>query len=505
VNIGSEFLEVAGTQPERIALLICDANGQASISFARLRSVVLRHVALLHGLGLRAGDLVLLQGTEPIEDMVLFLALTLLGVGVFAPGRATEAEHRVVTALGIRHVVTVSGANDFGLLPIAVAPPAFAASGAEEEAAAHLVCVDGTRLWLLRSSSGTTGTPKIVVTSHDYACARRSRYREAVSIEAGDVFCSLTPVSFGAARQRVVYALGAGATVVLVAETSLSSTVRQIRAAGVTHLYAVPMYLEQLCDLAASPQRDEPAGRLLPAIKSLETSSSTVTPLLREKVHRLVSPQLHISYAASEVGHMTSTARSQVPEDTLGSVGKPLRGLEMAIFDAEMKPVPTGVSGAIGVRFPDGPSELHTLQVDGSWTLATRGGWFFPGDVGHLSASGNLIFQGRSDDMMIFNGINIFPAEIEAVACAHPSVKEAAAFSVPSRISKDLPCVALVRFDDGTSPDFAEYFRKHLGTSRPRAVFFVPALPRNAMGKVLVRELRERALAQLTAKKLPNG
>ena len=503
MNLGAEFLATAEAQPDQPALLLCGADGARSISAGSLRRQVLACAGLLHSRGLRAGALVLQQGAEPLDDLVLMLALTLLGVGSYAPARATEAERQVVKALGLQQVVTPRGDNPFGLQPVEVDPGLFSGDGLAPAPDPPLLADDGAHPWLVRSTSGTTGTPKVFVTSHAQAISRRDRYREAVAIGPGDVFCSLTPLRFGAARQRVLYALGAGATVLVQPEDALQALLRRLQAWCVTHLYAVPMHLELLCDLAAAAPAASPQQPLLPTLKSLETSSATVAPALRAKVRACISPHLHISYSVSEVGHLTSTACSTVPEDEVNSVGRPLRGVELAVFGSAMQPQAPGVSGAIGVRLPAAVGELRTLQADGSWRLETQSGWFFPGDVGCLSAHGNLILQGRSDDLMICNGINIFPAEIEAVARAHPAVKEAAAFAVASRIHQDIPCVAVVWADEQVTPDLAAHFSRHLGARSPRCIFFVPALPRNDMGKVLLRQLRQRAVEQL--RKAPAG
>jgi acyl-coenzyme A synthetase/AMP-(fatty) acid ligase len=119
-----------------------------------------------------------------------------------------------------------------------------------------------------------------------------------------------------------------------------------------------------------------------------------------------------------------------------------------------------------------------------------RDGWFYPRDIGCLS-DGVLRLYGRADDMMNLNGIKIFPAEIERVLEEHPAVKAAAAFSKSSAAHGDIP-VAAVELHASASVAVEELMaraRARLGMRAPRRIIVPDALPRNASGKVVKREL----------------
>jgi acyl-CoA synthetase (AMP-forming)/AMP-acid ligase II len=120
-----------------------------------------------------------------------------------------------------------------------------------------------------------------------------------------------------------------------------------------------------------------------------------------------------------------------------------------------------------------------------------RDGWFYPGDMGSFTRDGVLRYHGRKDDMMVLNGINIFPAEIERTLEEHPAVKHAAAFPLESPVYGDIP-VAVVELNGTMRVDessLAAYAREQLGARAPRKVVIVDALPRNAAGKVVKRDL----------------
>lgn len=142
---------------------------------------------------------------------------------------------------------------------------------------------------------------------------------------------------------------------------------------------------------------------------------------------------------------------------------------------------------------------MRYLGTDGQFVSCTRDGWFIPGDIGFWSERGNLVFRGRADDMMIFNGINIFPAEIEAVLARHPAVKAAVAFGLRARFHRDIPCAAVTLRQDVDAADLEAFCASHLGARRPVVILKMQDFPRNAMGKILRTELQARARAQLTS------
>jgi acyl-coenzyme A synthetase/AMP-(fatty) acid ligase len=176
-------------------------------------------------------------------------------------------------------------------------------------------------------------------------------------------------------------------------------------------------------------------------------------------------------------------------DDQLNTIGQPIEGVEISILSDSLREVPRLQRGLIAVRFKNEPIEVNYLGQDRSWKSGLRDGYFIPGDVGYISENGNLIYEGRTDDMMIFNGINIFPAEIERAMAGHEHVLEAAAFGIPSAVSGQVPCVALVLKRDLSFDLLMQEFHARLGSRAPRHIFKVPRLPRNPMGKVLRREL----------------
>ena len=150
-----------------------------------------------------------------------------------------------------------------------------------------------------------------------------------------------------------------------------------------------------------------------------------------------------------------------------------------------------GESGEILVHTPGmasgylGDPELTAMRF--------RDGWFWTGDMGHMSADGALVVEGRRDDMMILNGINIFPAEIEETLERHSDVRAAAAAAIRSETHGDIP-VAVVELQEGSGTTVAEllaFARQRLALRAPRRIAVVDAIPRNSQGKALRHKVLE--------------
>lgn len=486
MNFVDPILANARAAPDAVAAIV----GERRLTYAELACEVLARAAMLRAAGLRPGGLVATWFPDPITDLASAIALAAEGVGTYVLSGNGETPMRVCAALGIRTLITSDDApTGFDTL---IRVPGFGCD--IRRAAAEHRPVDALDLpWLVRSSSGTTGESKIFVTSHRQAHLRRARYLNVVGIGPGDVFHTLTPMTFGAGRQRVFAALSAGATVLLDPPGHTAPrAVALVRRHRVTHLYCVPMTLELLCEAL----RRERHQAVEPLVDQIETSSSPVPiELLRAAVGR-VARVLTVSYSVSEFGHLSALRVDRPDLAGDGSVGRPLEGVEIGILDAgTLSPVPPGSPGLVAARLRGVPTEVAYRDAVGREVPGMRDGWFIPGDMGRWSAGGELILLGRADDMMIFNGINIFPGEIEAALRTHPAVEEVVAFGIRSSLHHDVPCAAVKLRSEVASSELIDHCNRRIGASRPRRIFRIDEFPRNLMGKVLRRELSALASA----------
>ena len=219
-----------------------------------------------------------------------------------------------------------------------------------------------------------------------------------------------------------------------------------------------------------------PGVSFINAFGQTETASTITT----------LSPEDHV-FSGSEEEREKKLRR-------LSSIGKPMSDVEMKVVDEEGNDLPVGEAGEIVAR---GPRVMTGYWRDEEKTQKTidKDGWVHTGDVGYMDEDGYFYLAGRATDIIIRAGENIAPEEIEAAIHSHPKVDETAVIGVPDEEWGELPraIVVLKPGETATAEDIMEHCRQKLASyKRPRSVVFVDELPRNPMGKVLKRVLRDQ-------------
>ncbi|MGD9181968.1 MAG: AMP-binding protein, partial [Desulfobacterales bacterium] len=176
------------------------------------------------------------------------------------------------------------------------------------------------------------------------------------------------------------------------------------------------------------------------------------------------------------------------------SIGKPLPDVQVKIVDQDGNSLPVLAVGEIMAR---GPRIMTGYWQDEEKTaqVMTHDGWLRTGDKGWLDEDGYIYLAGRSDDMIIRGGENISPAEVEGVLYSHPKIEDAAIIGISDAKWGQVPraIVVLKKRAVATPEEIMEHCKSELaGFKRPRSIIFVDSLPRNQMGKVLKKELREK-------------
>ena len=338
--------------------------------------------------------------------------------------------------------------------------------------------------FLILKSSGTTGNPKYADLTHADALARFHRFQRPFGIAAGDVFWPLSAIDYVLSKLRALYCLQAGAAVCLpVGLTAMADIIAFARAVGASVAAATPAHMEVLLQL--SLPRDT-----IPALRILEVTTATVTEQLRLRLRQAFGDVVYVTYATNEAGTVTVATpeeQLQVPE----TVGRVLPGVTLEIVDVQDQVIPAGSVGQVRLRATGIPRSY--LGDAAASSKSFRNGWFYPGDLAALLPGGSLVLHGRSDDMMICDGVNIYPSEIERVLLAHDAVHEAAAFPVLSRVHQQLPCAAVILSRPVPAQELDAHCRERLGFKTPRRILVLDDYPRNAAGKVLKRELSKMA------------
>jgi acyl-coenzyme A synthetase/AMP-(fatty) acid ligase len=202
----------------------------------------------------------------------------------------------------------------------------------------------------------------------------------------------------------------------------------------------------------------------------------------------VLTDNLWVLYATSEVG-IISLASPDQHDNFPEGVGFPAAGVTVEIFGPGGESVAPGEIGQIRLR-KDGMVSGYVAESERASNF--NDGWFYPRDLVSLSEDGPLIYHGRADDVMILNGINVYPTAIEDTLESHPDVREAVAYPIKSRIHGEIPVAAVVLKDGAEGRGVAHLLdlcRQVLGIRAPRQIFVVDQIPRNAAGKPLRREL----------------
>jgi acyl-CoA synthetase (AMP-forming)/AMP-acid ligase II len=202
--------------------------------------------------------------------------------------------------------------------------------------------------------------------------------------------------------------------------------------------------------------------------------------------------RLYNLYGSTEVAWATVATPADL-RAAPGTAGRPPRGTVVKVLDDDGRVLPAGRTGRIFVGSP-----LVFEGYTGGGGKEVVGGLTATGDVGHFDAAGRLFVDGRADEMIVSGGENVFPREVEDCIAAHPGVREVAVVGVPdARFGQRLKAYVVARDAQRPSADeIRELVRSNLARYKvPRDVEFLAALPRNATGKVLRRELAARQVA----------
>lgn len=480
MNLADLIRRHAQGRPRRVAVVA----GERHWTYAEFWHVVAQSALRLSEAGVAPGERVALAlGDHPGHVAALFAVAALGGVAVPVDHRATPSERRsAVRAFGTRLFLHDAG-TDAGVdgATLSVAPLPATPQSAPAIALADRADED----WLISLSSGSTGRPTGALVTHAQMHARFVTQWVSLGFSSTERFALVTPLHFGAGRSFALATLAAGATLILVPPPQPpEALVAALNASAATATFLVPTMMRRLLEVEGDPPLLGGLHRLLISGERFHANE-----IARFQSH--LCAHLLGYYASSEGGGISVLQ----PEDFAAfgaTVGQCAYGVELQIVDAQDRPVATGETGRVRYRGPG--VALRTLGEDGAVHAAPPGGWCYPGDVASVDADGYVTLRGREKDMIVRAGVNVHPAEIEAVLSAHAQVHEAAVVGVPSA-SHGEQALAFVVADTDTEELMRWCAARMAPYKRPAAIRLLSALPRTAAGKIDKRALRERAAA----------
>ena len=350
-------------------------------------------------------------------------------------------------------------------------------------------------LWFFYTS-GTTGRPKAAVLTHGQMAFVVANHLADLIPGTTERDCSIAvaPLSHGAGIHMLLN-VARGAATVLMPGDKLDPELfwRLVEQHRVSNLFTVPTIVKLLVEHDSLDRHDHSSLRYLiyagaPMYRADQKLALQKLGLVLVQYFGLGEVTGCITVLPREM----HSADDADPNAHIGSCGRPRTGMEVAVLDTDLQPVPTGSVGEICCR---GPAVFAGYHGDPEATAkALRGGWFHTGDLGRLDERGLLTITGRESDMYISGGSNVYPREVEEVLLTHPGVAEVAVLGVLDAQWGEIGVAVVVR-RGGVAPVDEAALLAHLDgrCARyrwPRQVFFWEALPKSGYGKLVKKDIR---------------
>ena len=508
-----EFLLISSSIcPDREAIIF-EGNRW---SFSDLADRSNRLANALAGMGVGQGDKVGMLQVNCNECIEVYFATAKLGA-TYVPlnfrARAEELEFMInfsessALFLGQRYVKMINsmreqipGMKNF----VSVEGPAegmldYESVIAEADPEEVFTDIDDNDTSILMFTAGTTGQPKGVMLTHDNLATYVLNNVSPADPDIEEKNILTVPLYHIAGMQAVLAAVYGGRTLVVQRQFEPSDWMTLVESESVTRAMMVPTMLKQLMEHEEFPERN---------LSSLQVITYGAAPMPVEVITKAIEvfPGTRFINAFGQT-ESASTITMLTPEDhviegspgeraiklkRLGSIGRALGDTEVKIFDEEGSEQPVDEVGEIVAR---GPRVMKGYWKAEEATNSTiRNGWLYTGDIGYMDEAGYIFLSGRAKDIIIRAGENISPEQVEATLHSHPAIDEAAVIGVPDPQwgEKVRAIVALKAGAQATEADIIEHCRGQLASfKKPESVIFVDSLPRNPLGKVLKRVLRE--------------
>lgn len=351
---------------------------------------------------------------------------------------------------------------------------------------------DTACLWY---SSGTTGVPKGIIRSHQSLQALGVLCGLDMNIDSRSVTLLGTPLSASGTWINLLSTVIAGGAVVAPARCKPTDIIALTQRHRVTHAMLVPTQLNMLLD---EPSLD---GADMSSMRGLLTLGSKLHGYTKAETLKRITPNLFELYGLTE--GFGTLAKPGEHAGKPGSAGRPILGCEIRIIDEQDRELPAGEVGEIVGLGPftmggyfNRPDETRSLI----WRDQKGRVFLKSGDIGRRDEDGFIYIMDRRKDMIITGGLNIYPADIEAVLGEHPDVVELVVVGAPHEKWGETP-VGLVRLRAGaaaTEDEVLAWANDRLGKhQRLTRIVFWRDFPRNGLGKLLKRQIREEFVASL--------
>ncbi|MER6106434.1 long-chain fatty acid--CoA ligase [Streptomyces sp. NPDC001832] len=490
-NLATLLTEAAWADGGRVAV----RQEETVLTYARLNDASARIAALLQARGIQPGDRVALAMPNVTYFPVAYYGILRAGAVVVPMNPLLKAremsftlrdsESRIVLASPLCADEAAKASTEVGVECLVTDPVAFDALLEATEPTFEVVDRAENDTAVILYTSGTTGTPKGAELTHRNLMTNAATAAETLlCVGPNDVLFGGLPL-FHAFGQTCALnaAVAAGATLTLLPRFEPAKALKSMHQDRVTVFVGVPTMYTAL--LQAGP-RD---GLDLSPLRVAVSGGASLPVEVLHAFEREFNVTVLEGYGLSETSPVAAFNAPDRPRKA-GSIGLPVRGVELRLVADDGTAVGPGEVGEIAIRGEN--------VMKGYWNRpdataeAIRDGWFHSGDLARVDEDGYYFIVDRKKDLIIRGGYNVYPREIEEVLYEHPAVAEAAVVGVPHEVhGEEVAAVVTLRPGTQTSADHVrDYVKQRVAAYKyPRIVTFTDALPKGATGKILKREI----------------
>ena len=488
--LGAATTIAAARDPDGLALV--DERGELSFGELDRRTNALANEWRRRGVGPGAHVAILARNHRGLLEAVYGAAKS--GASV-VPLNTGFGRAQLADMVGREHIDLLVHDDEFSALVADVHPRlgrirAWADAPGPDSLDALIECGDpappppsGGRPKIVILTSGTTGTPKGAARSEPFSLVPLGGLLGKVPFRGREVTECCVPLFHSLGFSHAMFAMVLGSTLVLRREFDPQKALSSVATHRASAMIVVPIMLRRILDLGP----DALANADLSALRIVFVGGSQLGMALATRAREALGPVVYNMYGSTEVAYATIATPADLSAEP-GCVGSVVLGSIVKVFVDEHHEADPGTPGRIFVG-----NGLAFEGYTGGGTKETIGGLMATGDVGHFDSAGRLFIDGRDDEMIVSGGENVFPGEVEEALAHHPDIVEVAVVGVDdAEFGQRLRSYVVVRPGASLSVhDVQEFVRNRLARFKiPRDVVFVDALPRNAGGKILKRQLQ---------------
>jgi acyl-coenzyme A synthetase/AMP-(fatty) acid ligase len=506
-NFGGDVVDRWARESDHAALIWCDETGaERRFTFSEISRLSNRCANLFAALGLRRGDRILIMLPRLPEWQISMVAAVKLGaIPIPCIDMLTEADvaYRVAHSGARAAVTTAANVVKFAGAKLRARVCVGAADGwvefgagiaGESDDFAH-VALAAEEPAIIYYTSGSTGKPKGVTHAARALFAWRISAWYWPALTPSDVMWCTTDTGWSKAGTSILFGPWSCGSTVLFYNGRFDARKRF----ELIEKYRVSVFCAAATELRQLVLQDIGAWDIS-SLRLAISAGETVNPEIIERWRALTGRMLLDGYGQTET-LMTVLNYPPMPMKP-GSMGRPLPGTAVAVFDGDNRPVAPGNAGRLMIRIPN-PQMMLGYWKDEELTRASRieaagATWFESGDLVRIDADGYLFYLGRADDLINSGGYRIGPAEVENAVSEHPAVQECAAVASPDPARGEVvKAFVVLRPGEVASELLAKEIQEHVKRvtapyKYPRRVEFIDNLPKTPTGKIRRRVLRDQ-------------